>query len=226
MEQRNIFWGELLGGLLIVGCSIALVISLWTTGKLERIPFAPFLILALITASLFGVGWYTLRHWKLESTSRGLLVIATLLVPLNFLVIAGLHGQESSGWEIPLEVGALIAFAWLTSLAGGALLADRRWLLSAAVVGVGASQLLFSWLVVAGRDPIWLMGLGLIPVAWHVSSCGLMLGRTLRGEIGRQNQSRGLLGFLGISLFSTTIALGFLVYLAGERLFDGEISRL
>src|SRR5207245_4756903 len=96
MEQRNIFWGELLGGLLIVGCSIALVISLWTTGKLERIPFAPFLIFALITASLFGAGWYTLRHWKLESTSRGLLVIATLLLPLNFLVMAGLHGQESS----------------------------------------------------------------------------------------------------------------------------------
>ena len=128
MEHRNIFWGELLGGLLIVGCSIALVISLWMTGKLEKIPFAPFLILALITASLFGVGWYTLRHWKLELTSQGLLIIATLLVPLNFLVIAGLHGQESSGWEIPLEVVALIAFAWLTSLAGGALLADRRWL--------------------------------------------------------------------------------------------------
>jgi len=110
MEQRNIFWGELLGGLLIVGCSIALVISLWTTGKLEKIPFAPFVIFAFITTSLFGAGWYTLRHWKLESTSRGLLVIASLLVPLNFLVMAGLHGRETSGWEIPLEVGAVLIF--------------------------------------------------------------------------------------------------------------------
>src|SRR5712664_485089 len=105
MEERNILWGELVGGLLIVGCSIALVISLWQT--LEEIPYFPFLVFAAITAGLFGSGLYTLSHWKLESTSRGLLVIATLLVPLDFLVLAGLHGQESSGWEIPLEVGSV-----------------------------------------------------------------------------------------------------------------------
>ena len=29
MEERNIFWGELIGGILIVGCSIALVITLF-----------------------------------------------------------------------------------------------------------------------------------------------------------------------------------------------------
>ena len=29
MEEKNIRWGELVGGLLIVGCSIALVISFW-----------------------------------------------------------------------------------------------------------------------------------------------------------------------------------------------------
>src|SRR5271163_2339231 len=67
MEERNILWGELIGGTLIIGCSIALVISLWQT--LEQIPFFPFLIFASITAGLFGAGHYTLRHWKLESTS-------------------------------------------------------------------------------------------------------------------------------------------------------------
>ena len=36
MEERNILWGELVGGLLMVGCSIALVISLWHT--LEHVP--------------------------------------------------------------------------------------------------------------------------------------------------------------------------------------------
>ena len=30
MEEKNIRWGELVGGLLIVGCSIALVISFWS----------------------------------------------------------------------------------------------------------------------------------------------------------------------------------------------------
>jgi len=108
MEERNILWGEVVGGLLIVGCSIALVISLWDT--LERIPYFPFLIFAGITSALFGAGLYTLHHWKLESTSRGLLVIATLLVPLTFLVMAGLT-KEDIGWlEVVIDLVSLSLF--------------------------------------------------------------------------------------------------------------------
>src|SRR5205807_7613442 len=93
MEEHHIHWGELAGGLLMVGCSVALVLSLWQT--LQQIPLFPFLILAALTATLFGIGRYTLRHWKLESTSRGLLVIALLLVPLNFLILAGLDPRST-----------------------------------------------------------------------------------------------------------------------------------
>src|SRR5262249_58149136 len=92
---RQILWGELVGGLLIVGCSIALVIPLWQT--LEQIHYFPFLIFSSITLALFGAGHYTLHHWKLESTSRGLLVIATLLIPLNLLVLAGLSQGREGG---------------------------------------------------------------------------------------------------------------------------------
>ena len=88
MEERNILWGELIGGTLIIGCSIALVISLWQ--HLAEIQFFPFLLFAAITGALFGAGFYTLHRWKLESTSRGLLLIASLLVPLTFAVLAGL----------------------------------------------------------------------------------------------------------------------------------------
>src|SRR5207244_400701 len=99
MEEKNILWGELVGGLLIVGCSIALVISLWQT--LERIPYFPFVIVSSISLAVFGAGLYTLHHWKLESTSRGLLVIASLLVPLNLIVLAGLaRGNEGGLTEI------------------------------------------------------------------------------------------------------------------------------
>ncbi|MBX7106228.1 MAG: hypothetical protein K1X57_19275, partial [Gemmataceae bacterium] len=42
MKERNILWGELIGGLLIVGCSIALVISLWRTLE-DQIHYFPFL---------------------------------------------------------------------------------------------------------------------------------------------------------------------------------------
>src|SRR5690348_17816891 len=79
MEERNILWGELVGGLLIVGCSIALVLTLWHS--LQALPYFPFLLFTALTASLFAAGQYTLHHWKLQSTSRGLLLIAMLLAP-------------------------------------------------------------------------------------------------------------------------------------------------
>src|SRR5262245_52702662 len=88
MEEKNILWGELVGGLLVVGCSVALVISLWRT--LSVIPYFPFAVFSAISLALFGVGQYTLHHWKLETTSRALLVITALLLPLNLLVLAGL----------------------------------------------------------------------------------------------------------------------------------------
>ena len=91
MEEKNILWGELVGGLLIVGCSIALVITLWGTLE-ETLPFFPFWIFTGITLALSGAGSYTFHHWKLETTSRGLLVISLLLVPLNLLVLARLAG--------------------------------------------------------------------------------------------------------------------------------------
>ena len=82
MEERNIRWGELVGGLLIVCCSVALVISFWS--KIAERPFLKFFVFNGVTAVLFGVGFYTHSRWKLRTTSHGLLIIATLLVPLNF----------------------------------------------------------------------------------------------------------------------------------------------
>src|SRR5262249_25364883 len=109
MEERNILWGELVGGLLIVGCSIALVITLWHS--LEARPFFPFLLFAGITTALFGAGQYTLHHWKLQATSRGLLVIALLLVPLDLLVLAGVSARAPNDpLAIALEAISLLAF--------------------------------------------------------------------------------------------------------------------
>src|SRR5262249_39553845 len=95
MEEHNILWGELAGGLLIVGCSVALVVYLWQTQ--QEIRYFPFFVVAGVTAALFGAGTYAQRRWKLETTSRGLLIIATLLVPLSFLVLAGLSRGAAGG---------------------------------------------------------------------------------------------------------------------------------
>src|SRR5262249_48651015 len=116
MEERNILWGELTGGLLMVGCSVALVLSLWKT--LEQIPLFPFIILAAITSLLFAIGRYTLPHWKLEATSRGLFVIALLLVPLNYLVLAGLSPKATgSPVELGIKAAGIALFAVFVRLA-------------------------------------------------------------------------------------------------------------
>lgn len=222
-EQRNILWGELLGGLLIVGCSIALVISLWQA--LEQVPYFPFLILAAVTGVLFGAGWYTLRHWKLETTSRGLLVIGTLLVPLNFLVLARLAGTQGALLEALAGVAAGGGFALLTAVAAGALVAPElspgrvpaRWLTALAVVGASASQLLIPHLLADAASPGRVLLLGLLPAACD----GLVLAAVLCGLTRRPRIDPGLawslFGLLGLTTFALAVTLGLLLQWNGDR---------
>lgn len=226
MEERNILWGELVGGMLIVGCSIALVISLWRT--LEDIPYFPFLIFAAITAALFGAGLYTLRHWKLEATSRGLLTIATLLTPLDFLVLAGLsQGQEQGLIDWGTEIASLLIFSWmvfasarvLTGTLPGLGRLSAPALLTAAVVGASASQLLVPrWLDLAEPRVELFALLSLTPVVLHALASGLAgWGLARQGPIQARPAS-SLFLFLGQTTFAALVALGFVVYWSDQPL--------
>jgi hypothetical protein len=84
MDQRNIRWGELISGLLIIGSAIGLVISLRAT-PLGKLPYFASLIFMLITSVIFSGGMYSLKKWKLRTASRSVLIVTSLLVPLNFL---------------------------------------------------------------------------------------------------------------------------------------------
>ncbi|HEV7999326.1 MAG TPA: hypothetical protein VGP63_05565, partial [Planctomycetaceae bacterium] len=53
MEEKNIRWGELVSGLLIVGSSVGLVISLWATLK-ETIPYFPVAVFLTATCAMHG----------------------------------------------------------------------------------------------------------------------------------------------------------------------------
>ncbi|MBV9123514.1 MAG: hypothetical protein JO112_09165, partial [Planctomycetes bacterium] len=222
MEERNILWGELVGGLLIVGCSIALVISLWHTLE-EHLPYFPFLLFAAITASLFGAGLYTLHHWKLESTSRGLLVIATLLVPLTSLVLAGLQ-RNGHGWlEAVINVAYVAGFVALMNPAARVLVPGGRWWLSAAVLGTSACQLLVAWL--PGATPVlaWLVGLGCLAVACYTLGVASMIHLLFPARVTEPTvlpapgrQGRSLLAFLGMTTFSLAVVLGFLLSRGGD----------
>lgn len=227
MEERNILWGELTGGLLIVGCSIALVITLWHS--LEDLPYFPFLLLACITAALFGAGEYTLHHWKLQSTSRGLLVIALLLVPLNLLVLADPSlGQADTILEWIFKSGAILLSLGMIRLAGRDLIGvgvlpgpiDRRWLFMLAIVGAAGSQLVVPRLA-DGQHPEVFVALGCVPVGCHLLACGAVVAglarARARAESGRiaLGQANALFVFLGLASFALFVALGFLLSRGG-----------
>jgi hypothetical protein len=215
MHERNILWGELAGGLLIVGCSIALVLSLWQT--LEELPYFTFLLLAAITGAVFGAGVYTLHHWKLTATSRGLLVIALLLTPLNLLLLAdpGARGTTTA-IDTAVKILAVVAFAGLVRTGGRDLIGTdelpgvipRRLLLALAVVGPPASLMVPvapSWLAV------WL------PLVCYATAAGLTVGRLSRDQRSASAPSLGerpsvaVLVFVGLGVFALFVAWGFLL---------------
>ena len=132
MEESNIRWGEIVGGLLIIGCSTALVVSLWA--QISQIPVFRFLIFTTVTAVLFGIGLYTEHRWKLPTTSRGILTIATLLVPLNFLAIAAVSASNTQGALVIIsELAAPAIFLCLVYFAGRVITPGCAHVLSAGV---------------------------------------------------------------------------------------------
>src|SRR5262249_55509903 len=200
-------------------CSVALVVSLWTTLQ-TQVPYFPFVVFAAITAALFGAGLYTQRRWKLHSTSRGLLVIATLLVPLDFLVMAGLAAQEQAGDPTQflarrgIESAALVLFALFVRLGVGVLAPQGCWPLTVAVLGASASQLLAPRLL--GEPLAWTLPLlAAVPVACHAGATGLVLLRLRRRSLVAEDGGR-LVGFLGLATFALVVALGFLVARSGD----------
>jgi hypothetical protein len=214
MEKRNIRWGEVVGGLLIVGCSIALVLSLWDS--LERIPYFQFLIFVSVTAALFGIGFYTLKRWKLESTSRGVLAIATLLVPLNFLAIAGLSKGTGGFLDSLVELASIGIFISLVGLAGRVLIPGTQWFLTLGLVGTSASQLLIVRLVQPECTEWRYFMIGLLPVVLYCLSAGGAFFKTAYCGPFRRKEAIALFSFIGMSTFALAVTLGFLAYRYGE----------
>ncbi|MFH1924336.1 MAG: hypothetical protein ABIP48_31175, partial [Planctomycetota bacterium] len=215
LEERNIRWAELVGvltgGLLMVGASVALVISLWE--KLDN-PLFKFSVFVGYSSAVFGAGLFAHYRWKLESTGRGLLTIGTLLVPLNFLAMASLSqgSQGDSTWlNVAWEVVSLAIFVYLVGLAAGVLVPRGRWLQVGAVVGSSAAILVVARLAGVESHGGMFLAAGGLPVAVLAAGVGGFLYR-LRG---REDLDPGLAGelfsHLGTAAFAAAIALGLLV---------------
>ncbi len=216
MEQSNIRWGEIVGGLLIIGCSTALVISLWT--EISRIPVLKFFIFTSVTALLFGVGLYTEHRWKLPTTSRGILTIATLLVPLNFLAIAAVsRGNIPPGWAIiASELIAPALFLCFVYFAGRIITSAWPHLLVFGVLGSSVGQLIIWHFAHAGMPPQRLLVLGLFPLICFVATTSWMLRRAAHTEEIDEGLANTIFITLGASTFAALLPLGLLSYKSGQ----------
>ena len=219
LQERSIRWAELVGvlvgGLLIVGSSLALVISFW--GTLQE-TYLKFLVFVGYSSGIFGVGLFAYHRWKLHSTGRGLLVIATLLVPLNFVAIASLSPPETWGWPTAATVAvSLGVFAWLVTLAAVVLVPGRRWPTVLAVVGNSAALLLGIWLLDEHTADVALLAADLAPATlFAVAMAGYSWGQPVRRLQAADAVARFTL--LGLAAFAGAVALGLLTARASEAL--------
>jgi hypothetical protein len=213
MEESNIRWGEIVGGLLIIGCSTALVVSLWS--EISQIPVVKFLIFTTVTAALFGVGLYTEHRWKLPTTSRGILTIATLLVPLNFLAIAAVSGGMETGGAaiIASELIAPAVFLCLVYFAGKVLTPSWPHLLAAGVLGSSVGQLLIRHFASPDLSPTLLVALGAIPLAFYVATTVWMLKSSLFAS--EDIDSTPTFITLGALTFAAVLPFSLLLYKTG-----------
>lgn len=225
MEEKNIRWGELVGGLLIVGCSIALVISLWS--RIASQPLLKFALFNGVTAALFGVGFYTDRRWKIHTTSHGILVIAALLVPLNFLAIAAFT-QASPPTDILSLAGegvSLLGFAALVFFAGRILVPGDAPLLVVGVMVPSLMQLLIRRFAVPASSLATLYSLAAPSVAaylgtvvaamhrrWRVAANETADGESKSAADLPELEANRVLIFLGLVSAATIMPLALLLH--------------
>ena len=212
LEERNIRWSELIlvvAGLLIVGSSVALVISLWDT--LEQIPVFKFLIFVAVSSMVFGIGLYAHYRWKLQSTGRGLLLIATLMVPLNFLAMASFSKDNWTLLNVAWEMVAVGIFVYLVGLAACVLVPKGRWFQVLGVVGNSLVVLLMARLPGIDTHTTAFVAAGALPVAVFAAAIGCFLYRTSDEEDMAPEGAGALFVLLGTVTFTLLISFGLLV---------------
>lgn len=175
MEESNIRWVELISGIVIVVCAIGLVISLRATLQ-DTIPYFPALMFMSVTAAIHFAGVYSLRKWNLQSTSRGVLIIASLLVPLNFLAAVTLSGENESQRAVTdpvymLAVGiGVLCFGAMSYFGARSLLRSEWPWLAMGILGPSLSQLMIHRLAPAANSLTAVSAMLAIPIGCSVAS--------------------------------------------------------
>ena len=228
MEARNMRWGELASGILIVLSAVGLVVSLRDQLS-DRIPYFSSILFLLITAAIVGAGSYTLKKWKLRNTSRGTLLIGLLLIPINFLAACLLNGDPadraptgSPTFLAAVGIGLLV-YGGLTYWAGQLLYRKRFLPLVVGVIGAGASTLLVNRALTPTTSLINI-ALLTIPLAASFLMATLLIsprqwdGRRLSGRIATRAHL-----LLAIAMFAVGVAMS-LVIIRGPDALDSSLA--
>ena len=219
MEERNMRWGELIGGLLIVCCSVALVVSFWS--EIAERPWLKFVLFNGVTAGLFGVGFYSEYRWRLHTSSQGLLIIANLLVPLNFLAIAAFSSGPTANAPLTIagEAISTVVFTALVYYAGRILVSDGAAWLAAGVILPCIAQLVVGRYVDSQSSLDLLAALAGATLAAYLAVNGWLVRRSAEELVIGERQVNTAFKFLGLTTFATLLPLGLLV-LKTERPLD------
>ncbi|MCO6044685.1 hypothetical protein NG895_12275 [Aeoliella sp. ICT_H6.2] len=216
LEKNNIMLGELVGGLLIVTCSIALVISFWA--EIASRPLLKFGIFNGVSAALFAAGFYTDRRWKIHTTSHGVLIIAILLVPLNFLAIAAFTASSPPTDLLSLvgEALSLVAFSALTYFAARTVTPQSPLALTLCIMICSLMQLLIRRF--AGPDSSLgvLYLLAVVPVGSFALAVLCSVRQSLRGDTSKAEDVVPHFTVLGVGLFATLLPLALLLFRGAE----------
>ena len=169
MEQRNLNWGELIGGLLIVCGSIAMVISFWS--QIANSPFLKFIVFNGFTAALFGVGRYAGQRLQLPSTSRAFYAIGSLLIPFNFLALAAFtKGTSTDALTLVGELITTVLFGWLSWRAGKVLAPSAPGAFALGLIGPSLANLVLGRMQISGASPPRVLMYGLYPTLVYVAA--------------------------------------------------------
>lgn len=220
MQERNIRWGEVVSGLLIVGSAAGLVLSL-RDQLLEWIPYFPAFLFLLGTAAIHGAGLYTLRRWNLQSTSRGVLTITLLLVPLNFLAAILISNDDAE--RLPVTSPTYLAAITIGMLAFGAIcytgaraLVARRWpALALAVLGPSTVQLAINRLLTEENALLSALWLSSAAAGCFIAGVMLLIWAGRHWHRVSLTRAQPLLLTLGLGGFAVVLPLSLIIARSG-----------
>lgn len=215
MLEKNIRWGELASGILIVGSALGLVISLREQLQ-DTIPYFSAILFFAITAAVIGAGIYTLKKWKLRTTSRGTLVIGLLLIPLSLLAACLLSEREMEvlatddpRYWLAILIG-LPAYTGLSWVAGKYLLRKGQWPIVWAVGMTAIGTLLINRMGTPQSSLAVLLALTLPLIIGFVGGTWGILPTKQRDRIWAPRRLRRLWIALGIATFAVALAAALL----------------